>query len=456
MSIKRTLQRLAALALCLFSLLPAALAVDDPNIRAKSVILVDPETGQVFYERNADGRAYPASTTKIMTALLTLKYCDLDETETCIEEDKSTLEPGSTLAGIKVDETMTIHDLLYCLLLPSGNEAANMLARHVGGTVDNFVWMMNEEAAILGCTGTHFANPHGLHDDNHYTTARDLYLMAAEAMQNETFAEVVKTAVKTLQETNMQKERQVLSTNQLILRRADPWYYGNCKGIKTGTTSQAGACLVSAAEKDGGMLISVVMGCDKDDTSGGVRPNFTETKRLFEWGFDNFETQTLIQPDVTIATVDVALSTETDKLSVKTAEGLTAVVPKDLDTDNLNLVFDLPERVNAPISAGEKMGTVTISYAGVTYGSIDLVALNDISMSSVLYYKDKLDHFFQSTVFLLSAFGLIVFCVFCVVLRAIHTRRREARRRAMVRRRRAQEDRQQSRRRGRREDDYWE
>lgn len=450
MTMKKMLRRAAALVLCFMMALPYAFAVEDPNIHAQSVILVDPETNQVFYERNADGRAYPASTTKIMTALLTLKYCGLDETETCIEEDLSSLEPGSTLAGIKVDETMTIHDLLYCLLLPSGNEAANMLARHVGGTVENFVWMMNAEAAVLGCTGTHFANPHGLHDDNHYTTARDLYLMAAEAMENETFAEVARTAVKTLQETNMQKERQVLTTNQLILRRADPWYYGNCKGIKTGTTSQAGACLVSAAEKDGGMLISVLLGCDKDDYTGGVRPNFTETKRLFEWGFQNFETQTLIKPDVTISTVDVTLSTETDKLSLKTAEGLTAVVPKDLDTDNLDLTYDLPESVRAPISAGEKIGTVTISYAGATYGTIDLVALNNVSMSNVLYYKDKLDNFFQSMLFRVSAFTLIVFCVFCVVLRAIHTRRKEARRRAMIRRRRAQGG---SRRDW--DDDYW-
>ena len=180
---KNLFRRLAAFCLCLCTLLPFAAALDDPNIRAKSSILADPETGQVFYERAADERAFPASTTKIMTALLVLKYCELDETETCLEEDMD-LEPGSTLAGIKVGETLTIHDLLYCLLLPSGNEAANMLARHVAGSVDNFVWMMNQEAIVLGCTGTHFANPHGLHDENHYTTARDLYRIASEAMKD--------------------------------------------------------------------------------------------------------------------------------------------------------------------------------------------------------------------------------------------------------------------------------
>lgn len=447
---KQTLKRLCAAFLCAVLLTPHAFALENPNIRAKSAILADPETGQVFYERDADAQAYPASTTKIMTALLVLKYCDLTETETCVQEDISTLEPGSTMAGIKVDETLTILDLLYCLLLPSGNEAANMLARHVGGTVENFVWMMNQEAVILGCTGTHFANPHGLHDDNHYTTARDMYRIASEAMKDETFQEVVQTAIKTISATNLQKERQVLTTNQLILRRADPWYYKKCKGIKTGTTTPAGACLVSAAEDNGGTLISVLFGCDKDDYTGGVRPNFTETKRLFEWGFANFTSKTLLQPDLTIATVDVTLSTETDKLSVKTAEGLTAVVPIDLEVDQLKMVYDLPETVKAPISAGEKMGTVTVSYDGATYGVIDLVALNDVSMSNVLYYKDKLDHFFQSTVFRVAVFVLIVFCAFCVVLRAIHTRRKAARRRAMMRRRHYEEDYDERRRRRRR------
>lgn len=432
---KQTLKRLLLLLLCVLTLTPCALALDDPNIRARSAILADPETGQVFYERGADDQAYPASTTKIMTALLVLKYCDLDETETCIPEDLSTLEPGSTLSGIKVDETLTILDLLYCLLLPSGNDAANMLARHVGGTIENFVWMMNQEALILGCTGTHFANPHGLHDENHYTTARDLYRIASEAMKDETFQEIVRTAIKTISETNKQKARQVLTTNQLILRRADPWYYKDCIGIKTGTTTPAGACLVSAAEHNGGMLISVLLGCDKDDYTGGVRPNFTETKRLFEWGFSNFASKTLLEPDLTIATVDVKLSTETDKLSVKTVEGLTAVVPIDLQLDELHMEYDLPESVNAPISAGEKMGSVTVSYNGTVYGVIDLVALNDISMSNVLYYKDKLDHFFQSTTFRIAVFVLILFCAFCIVLRAIHTRRKAARRRAMMRRR---------------------
>ena len=445
---KNLFRRLAAFCLCLCTLLPFAAALDDPNIRAKSSILADPETGQVFYERAADERAFPASTTKIMTALLVLKYCELDETETCLEEDMD-LEPGSTLAGIKVGETLTIHDLLYCLLLPSGNEAANMLARHVAGSVDNFVWMMNQEAIVLGCTGTHFANPHGLHDENHYTTARDLYRIASEAMKDETFAEAVRTAIKTLQETNMQKERQVLSTNQLILRRADPWYYKDCKGIKTGTTTPAGACLVSAAEKNGGMLISVLLGCDKDDYTGGVRPNFTETKRLFEWGFSNFASQTLMEPDKTIATVDVALSTETDKLSVKTAEGLTAVVPIDLDVDDLTFTYDLPESVRAPISANEKIGSVIISYGNTVYGEIDLIALNSISMSNVLYYKDKLDNFFQSTLFRVTVFVLIVFFAFCVVLRMMFTRRRAARRRAMMRNRSSRSDRHAD------DEDYW-
>lgn len=371
-----------------------------------------------------------------MTAILTLAYADLTDTVTYTEEDKAALEPGSTLSGIKVGETLPVSDLLYCLLLPSGNDAAMMLARHVGGTVDNFVWMMNQKARALGCTGTNFMNPHGLHDENHYTTARDLYLMAAEAMKNETFAEIVNTAVKTIQPTNLQKERRVYTTNQLIFRRSDPWYYSYCKGIKTGTTTPAGACLVSAAEKKGGTLISVVLGTDKNDRSGGVTPNFLETKRLFEWGFSNFATKTLMKPDQNVADVEVRLSTDTDKLTVKTAAGLTAVVPVDLDPDELTFTYDLPEFVNAPVAAGDKIGTVTIADGETVLGEIDLVALSDVSLSQVLYYKDKLDHFFQSTLFRLIVFVLIVFFVFCVVLRMIVARRRAAKRRAMMRKRR--------------------
>ena len=156
-----------------------------------------------------------------------------------------------------------------------------------------------------------------------------------------------------------------------------------------------------------------------------------------------------MEPDKTIATVDVALSTETDKLSVKTAEGLTAVVPIDLDVDDLTFTYDLPESVRAPISANEKIGSVIISYGNTVYGEIDLIALNSISMSNVLYYKDKLDNFFQSTLFRVTVFVLIVFFAFCVVLRMMFTRRRAARRRAMMRNRSSRSDRHAD------DEDYW-
>lgn len=289
---------------------------EDPRIKAKSAILVNPDTGMVLYEYNADQSLPPASTTKIMTALLTLEHADINDTVTAIESDFEKMDSDSSTANIQVGEKVRIIDLLYCLMLPSANEAAYMLARHVGGTYDNFVEMMNVRATELGCTGTHFVNPCGLHEDDHYSTARDLEKIAEQAMKDETFAEVVKAASKTISATNVHPERQVFSTNYLLFSRSQPWFYPYCNGIKTGHTSQAGNCLVAFAEKSKAKLFSVVLGCADAPTSQTVAESFTETSRLFEWGYNNFSSKTLAQKGDAIIDIDVRLSADTDKLTL--------------------------------------------------------------------------------------------------------------------------------------------
>ena len=253
-------------------LLPAsgAAALSDPAPQAEAVYLADPESGFVLYEKNADEKRFPASTTKIMTALLTLENVDdLNTLVEVTEEDFNGAESDSSKAGFKVGEQVPVIDLLYGLMLPSGNEAANTLARHVGGSVDKFVEMMNDRAQELGCKNTHFMNPNGLHNEDHYTTARDLYIITQRAMQDETFQLIVNTAQKTLSKNNLTPERggkplKVYTTNMLIFsRHQTAYYYAYAKGIKTGHTSQAGYCLVAAAEKKGGKLISVMLGCER-------------------------------------------------------------------------------------------------------------------------------------------------------------------------------------------------
>ena len=186
----------------------------DPLIDATAALLVNADTGMVLYEKNADERRYPASTTKVMTALLTLEHVeDLEEIVTAQESDFENVTADSSNADIKVGEQVRVIDLLYALMLPSANEAAYMLARHVGGSYEEFVNMMNARAQELGCTGTHFSNPCGLHADDHYSTARDLLLISQAAMQDETFVTIAETAQYRMPATNMHDSRIIFTTS---------------------------------------------------------------------------------------------------------------------------------------------------------------------------------------------------------------------------------------------------
>ena len=395
-----------------------AAAANAPATNAEAALLISPDSGMVLYEKNADERRYPASTTKIMTALLVLEnVADLNETVTAQVSDFETLEADSSSAGIKEGETVTVGDLLYGLMLPSGNEAAYMLARHVAGSYEAFVDMMNKRAEELGCTGTHFVNPCGLHDDNHYTTARDLYKIAYAAMQDETFADIADTVQWNMSKTNMQEERKVLTTNQLIFSSYQPWAYAYCKGIKTGNTSQAGNCFVGYAEYGDAKLYSVVMGCDSSSLEySNIPASFTDTKALFEWGFESFTSKTLAKQGDTVGSVNVRLSTDTDQLVLTVKNDLVSLLPADLDVEDLGEPqITAPESVSAPIKAGDVIGSATYCYNGTTYGTVELVALSDVERSTVLYYADLLSNFFQSTVFKVILIVLAVFVVLYIL-----------------------------------------
>ena len=386
---------------CLF--MPAAAAKEAPTPQAAAVFMADPESDFILYQMNPDEQRYPASTTKIMTALIVLETVEnLDELVTIMDEDFIGVEADTSKAGFKVGEQVSVLDLLYGLMLPSGNEAANTLARHVGGSIEGFVELMNKRAQELGCENTHFNNPNGLHDDEHYTTARDLYKIAKQAMQDETFQTIVSTAQKTLKSTEgnagRSKPLKVYTTNMLIYSRQKPEFYTYAKGIKTGYTSLAGYCLVAAAERKGSTLISVMMGCEKP--AGAEQPlTFSQTKDLFEWGFTNFKNMTLIEKGKIIKQIEVRLSTEDDKLVLVAEDDLNGTVPSDIDLEELNLTYDVPESVDAPIKAGDKIGSVDIAYNGIEYGSVNLIALSDVTRSNVLYYADAVEHFFQGPLF---------------------------------------------------------
>ena len=395
-----------------------ALASNSPALDATAALLVSPDSGMVLYSKNADQKRYPASTTKIMTALLTLEnVSNLDETVTSEAVDFENVTADSSNAGILLGEQVTVRDLLYALMLPSANEAAYMLARHVGGSWEQFVDMMNDRAAELGCTGTHFCNPCGLHEEDHYTTAHDLYLIAKEAMKDVTFRDIVSTVQHRMAKTNLHEERIIYTTNQLIFSSFQPWSYANCLGIKTGHTSQAGNCFVGYAEYGDAKLFSVVLGCsDSSKEYPSVAASFTDTKKLCQWGFENFTSKTLARQGEEVTYTKVKLSTDTNQLLLTAKADVVALLPKDLDVKALELVEDIPEEVKAPVKAGDPIGTATYRYNGTDYGTVELVALNDISRSTVLFYADKLSTFFQSMVFkilLLAAAAFFILPITC-------------------------------------------
>lgn len=409
-----------------------ALASNSPALDATAALLVSPDSGMVLYSKNADQKRYPASTTKIMTALLTLEnVSNLDETVTSEAVDFENVTADSSNAGILLGEQVTVRDLLYALMLPSANEAAYMLARHVGGSWEQFVDMMNDRAAELGCTGTHFCNPCGLHEEDHYTTAYDLYLIAKEAMKDVTFRDIVSTVQHRMAKTNLHEERIIYTTNQLIFSSFQPWSYANCLGIKTGHTSQAGNCFVGYAEYGDAKLFSVVLGCsDSSKEYPSVAASFTDTKKLCQWGFENFTSKTLARQGEEVTYTKVKLSTDTNQLLLTAKADVVALLPKDLDVKELELVEDIPEEVKAPVKAGDPIGTATYRYNGTDYGTVELVALNDISRSTVLFYADKLSTFFQSMVFkilLLAAAAFFILHIFTHILFGGVRRRRRRR-----------------------------
>lgn len=336
---------------------------DAPETLSPSVILMEESTGTILYEKNSDEAHYPASITKIMTTLLALENGNLSDMVTFSDDAINNTE-GSGIAR-DYGEQMTLEQCLYGVMLESANECAYAVAEHVGGTVENFVDMMNAKAKELGCTNTHFANPHGLQDENHYTTAHDMALIAQAAYQNETFRIIIGTKMYTIPPTNKHAEETVLRNHHDMLctyHNANRKYlYPYCVGGKTGYTATANSTLVTYAEKDGMTLICVVMNTQS--------PNqFIDTVNLFDYAFDNFQVLNVAENDTNYSaetTVDngnldnIAPFVELDKEAV-------IVLPKTAEFS------DTSSSVEYNDSDPEIAGSITYTYAGRNVGKADI------------------------------------------------------------------------------------
>lgn len=355
------------------------------EIGSSAGILIENKTGRILYEKDAYTKYYPASTTKVMTALLTLEnVSDLNKVATVSYNSVFTVPAGYSTDLLKVGEELTIENLLYALLVKSSNEAANVLAEFISGNIESFATMMNTRAIELGCQNTHFVNPNGIHNEDHYSTAYDLSIITREAMKNETFRKIVKVASYTLPSTNKydRVDRNLITTNDLI-RKSSKYYYEHAIGIKTGFTTPAKNCLIAGANKDGVELIAILLHADKLN-SDRLSVRDTDAKNLFEYIYNNFSEKTLIDKNGTATTIKVKNATkETKNLGLYAEEKLEALVTNDKLKSIENPEITLKENIKAPIKQGEILGKIKYRINDVEY-STNLIASINVEKSYTL------------------------------------------------------------------------
>ena len=376
-------------------------AVSNIEINSPVGILVEESTGKILYEKNANQKMYPASTTKILTALLVLENGNLNDTVTVSKEAVNSLSGGYVTPFISIGEELTVEQLLNVLLIPSGNVAGNALAEYVSGSIDEFVNLMNSRAKELGCTNTHFTNPYGMHDENHYSTAYDLYLIVKEAMKYEEFRNIVAKPTYSLAPTNRysKDDRLLYSTNDLIKPSSNN-YYEYALGIKTGFTTPAGDCLVAAAEKDNMTLYAVILGAEESSSGNSYR--YIDSKKLFEYGFNNYLFRTIRSKDSVIDTVEVNGATQNTKnLNLVLESTISAFISTDDEYTSFVPEITLNE-LSAPIVKDTVVGSISYNVNSTTYTS-NLLAGSDVEKSYMFILWDIV-----FVIFLMILFKLII------------------------------------------------
>ncbi len=385
-----------------------------PEIKAEAAFLINPSTNTVIFEKNADTRMYPASTTKIMTAYLALVKLDLSKELTASATAVDIDRDGSNM-GLSQGEVLTGKQLLESLMIHSANDAANVLAEAVAGSISEFVDLMNTTASELGMKNTHFANPHGYHDENHYTTARDMAILAQKAMENETFAEMSKMTSLVIPPTNKYKTERIFRTrNALINPYSDiSLQYRFATGIKTGHTSDAGYCFVGSAVRNELDLISVVF------NSPNFNQSFKDTKALFEYAYSKYRMRIVIKGDEIASTCKVRWALGKDHLVLKTTDNVKALLPRDTYTaELLKSEFIINDKITAPVKEGETLGKANFYYDGELVATADLIASRSVARNIL---KQVFSYLLNG--WFLTALGLLVIVI--LYNKAVTSRRRK-------------------------------
>ena len=342
------------------------------EIEAQGAILIDATTGDILYQKNIDEKLPPASITKLMTILLVLEYGKLDEIVTFSYDATHSITYNSSHIGIDTNEQLTLEQSLYAIMLQSANEVSNGVGEHISGSMDAFAIKMTERAKELGCSSTNFTNSHGLHSDTHYTTARDMALIATELLKFNFFIELMGTTYYEIPPTNIQAEtRNLYGQNQLI-KESSIFYYEDCLGGKTGFTNEAGNTLVSFAKRNETTLISVVL----KSTGYGL---YTDTAKLFDYGFNNFETKIIARKGdsptyITVIETQKKKTTVLGTVNLSYSDDIVATVPKGTLTSLIVPTYNIQENHEAPIRQGETITSVSFKLGDDIIAACNLVA----------------------------------------------------------------------------------
>ena len=420
--------------LCGITVAASALAIEPPfATQGASVYMVNMDTNTVVYEKNAHEKRAPASITKIMTSLLLLE--NVQDGNTVITAPGYVYDEFQGLRVSNADilplEQVSAESLLHAMLLPSGNEAASIVADHIGGgSIPNFCAKMTARAVEIGCKNTNFTNPHGIFgmERQNYSTAYDMFLIAKEAWYSKdpyvqsTFRQAAAQTEYWMPLSNKhdtpdagapEGKAYPIRTTNAMMRFGSPVYMPEVSGMKTGSTPDAGYNLVSTATRDGQTYMLVVMGTPYETDANGYGLAFGDSKSLYEWAFDSFSVRPALDIKKQVAEIGVLYSDEVDTLMVYPAEGLLTLLPNETDETTIDKKLNVPETISAPIKKGDIVGTVTMSLAGKEIGTVDLISDKDIERNNAMYILAQIGEFFSSLYFK-------VFFVLCLIAIGIY------------------------------------
>lgn len=426
-----------------------------PALDAKAAVLMDAASGELLYYMNPDTPLYVAGLTVMMTSLLAAEAVDreeisFDDVVTASSSAHNDITADASIQNIVPGEEMTLEDLLYCAIVGGASEACNIIGEYVAGSSSAFVSLMNARAKELGCTGTHFVNCHGLPNDEHYSTARDMALIASAFVQHIELMDIANSVSREIPSTNVSGARKLTSSNYILRTDYTRYYYSYACGIKTSYTDEAGFCLASSMKTGDNYVVSIMLGCKSVPTEDGFTDilSFTQTKKLFQWFNSRYSLRDIVSMVEPIMEVPVELGEGTDSVVVCSAEGLSLFLPNDLDIathyEREIEIYSLKEGaqpLTAPISRGQVLGELTVrADTGITFGPFDLVANTDVAISRVELIRQRFHAMLDSTWFKFGLIVVLLILILYIVFVSIYRARRRKIRRSLREQRRAERE----------------